>query len=382
MIPLNKPKYHPEAFENVQRVLKSGWTGLGPETAKFEEEFAEYLGAKYVVALSSGTEALRLAVAVAEPPYNSTVITTPNTFVSTNHVLRQHGLMPYFADIDPETGSISLDSVHHILRARRQYISIVMLVHYGGMPVDIEKFRSLARYYKAIIIEDCAHACGAVYKDQLVGATGTYNCFSFQAVKNLSTGDGGAISTDDEEVYTALRKMRWLGIDKSTIDRINEDKYSWEYDCPTLGYKSHMNDITAAIARGQLLHLDEDNAYRHTLVSRYHSNLLSIPEVILLKNNMISQSSNHLFVVRFKNSVVRDHVILALKKAEINYGYHYKPNYLYKPYTYCDIESRLGMDTFYYTALTLPLHLYMTQKDVDYICEVIGNGIRAYHGKI
>lgn len=371
MIPLFKPKIYEESIKNVERILRSSWIGLGPETAAFEEEFATYLKAKYVVALNSGTESLRLAVLSAKSLERPIAISTPNTFVSTNHVLIQNGLKIIFADIDPNTGGMDPNSVERILDTYGKYISLIMLVHYGGMPLDIDKFKELISYYNITLIEDCAHATGAVYKDRLIGAKGTYNCFSFHAVKNLSMGDGGALVTDNARVYNEIKQNRWLGIDKSTIDRISNKRYTWDYDCLTLGYKSHMNDIMAAIGRGQLLHIGEDNAYRARLVDRYCDNLFFMGGVMPLKRRTSAISSNHLFVVKFDNVRLREKVIDKFEEKDIGYGFHYKPNYLYKPYKECFVESTKGMTEFYQTALTLPLHLYLTIDDVDRICEVI-----------
>jgi len=372
MIQLNKPVYHPEAYENVKRVLDSGWTGLGPETAKFEEEFANYIGAKYAIGLSSGTEALRLALEAADPTEGSYAITTPNTFVSTNHVLLQKKLVPLFADIDAGTGSIDVNSVIKLIDKHEDKIKTLMVVHYGGNPADIGHLRKIAEHYKLILIEDCAHACGATFHDEMIGSRGKYNCFSFHAVKNLSMGDGGAITTDSEEVYNKVRQLRWLGIDKGTADRTTGTSYSWDYDCPIVGFKSHMNDITAAIGRGQLLHLDEDNAHRAELVDRYYSNILYMNRIdIVNKKRPDRVSSNHLFVVRFPNHVVKDHVMEVLKTAQIGFGYHYRPNYFYDPYTLCEVESAIGMRMFFDTALTIPLHLGMDAHDVDLVCDII-----------
>lgn len=379
MIQLNRPKYHPESYENVKRVMNDGWTGLGREVNLFEEELASYLGARYVVGLNSGTEALRLAINMANLPPNAIVVSTPNTFVSTNHVILQSHYSIMFADIDPKTGSLSIKDTKTLLKRLKGLnypVKGIMVVHYGGMPVEIDAFKELADYYKCTLFEDCAHACGAIYNDRMVGSTGRFNCFSFHAVKNLSLGDGGALVTDDEDIYKLAKKLRWLGIDQSTADRTLGDKYTWDYDVSSLGYKSHMNNIQAAIGRGQLLHLDEDNAYRAKMVDRYKSHLLFERGIELMKGPETGVSSNHLFVVRFLSSYDREKVMTALKNADIQYGYHYKPNYNYPMYRGTKWANYPGMDEFYSTALSLPMHLFLTEKDVDYICEVISGALK------
>ena len=219
MIPLAKTKIHEEAIENVVRVLRSNWPGMGPEVETFEKEFATYLGAEHAIALTSGTEALRLAVWAAQFSPGNYIITTPNTFVSSNHVLLQAGLVPIFADINPNTGSIDPDSIYRCLRWNfpiARHPQGLMLVHFAGMPCDLEEIYSIAADNDLTIIHDCAHACGAEYQHKKLGASGAYNCFSLHAVKPLAIGDGGVFTTDDEDIACMIRKGRWLGIDKST----------------------------------------------------------------------------------------------------------------------------------------------------------------------
>lgn len=374
-IQLFKPMIHPESIINVGEVLVSGWIGLGPKTKQFEHELADYLGAKYVVALNSGTEALRAAVVLSEMPRGSRVITTPNTFVSTNHVLIQHGYRPVFADIDPETGSISLDSVEDILSnaPMAKEIRGIMVVHYGGMPIDLDKLAWIAETHNLVVIEDCAHAFGATFQGKKIGAYSPFACFSFHAVKPLGIGDGGALVTNSALVDTAARKYRWLGIDKSTADRVDDKKYSWNYEVPIVGMKSHMNDIAAAIGIGQLKNFESDQVARLALVQKYREGLKNIPRVRMVSVNEPEDRTSawHLVVVQFLTPEARDEAREKLEFAGVQTGLHYKPNYLYPMYSSYLCPYRAGMEQFYETSLTLPLHLHMSIPDVEYICEVI-----------
>lgn len=376
MIQLFKPKVHEEAIQNVERVLRSGWLGLGPETEAFEKEFATYLNAKYVVGTSSGTEALRLSVVSAHLTKGSIIITTPNTFVSTGHVIIQSGFIPYFADIDLETGSLDIDSVHKALKENGIKVGGIMVVHYGGMPVDINDFKDLADKYCCELFEDAAHCSGASYRGNKVGYNSHYACFSFHAVKNLSMGDGGAIATNDSAIYNYLKQLRWLGIDKSTLERSQGGLYSWEYDCPVLGYKAHMNDIQAAIGRGQLLHLDSDNMYRMSLVNRYLTNLFFVDAVSPIGKKPWAKSANHMFVIRFKSKKDREQAMVSLSENGVQYGHHYKNNAKYTPYKQFKHGPLPNMEIWDDTALTLPLHTNMSISDVDYICDIIDKSTR------
>ena len=372
-IQLFRPLVHQQAIENVTRVLRSSWTGLGPETELFEKEFASYIGAKYAVALNSATEALRISVIIAcmldDVKPGSFVATTPNTFVSTNHVLLQNQLQPIFVDIDLNTGSIKIQNV---IEAIDKYkCGLIMLVHYAGLPADMDKWDKLSKESGIPIINDLAHACGAKYKGLKLGSWGKYNCFSFHSVKNLSIGDGGMITTDDHKVMEIARKLRWLGIDKSTNDR-SKTLYSWEYDVDMLGYKSHMDDIMAAIGRGQLLYLDEDNNKRRELVKRYRKNLYGLPINLLSDSCDGTESANHLFIVRLPDKEEKINMMSVLRANGINYGFHYKSNTAYRVYGQCAILNDIpNMRTWEETALSLPLHLGLSDSDIDSICDVI-----------
>jgi perosamine synthetase len=342
-----------EAKDNVLRVLDSGWAGMGPETEQFENEFAKYIGAKYAIATNSGTEALRLAVHIASRKTSSPyVVSTPNTFIATNAVLVQNDLYPVFTDIDYKTGNMLLSDAEIALREYN--CGILMLVHYGGIP-----------------------PVGSIYKGGRVGNDLKYACYSFHAVKNMPIGDGGMLVTNDDEVNDKARKLRWFGINKSTYQR-TDTRYSWEYDIEDCGYKGHMWDVQAAIGRGQLLHIDEWNGYRKKLVDRYRKNLADqeFPQLQDLPNHdelsvNPNRSSNHLFVVMFKDSEQRQQVMDALIKKGIQYGFHYKANYHYTSYQSFPIIGTYNMERFEQTALTLPLHLELTEEDIDVICNTI-----------
>jgi perosamine synthetase len=371
-IKLFEPHIHSDSIEMVSEVLQSGWIGLGPKVEQFENAIANYLGARHVVALNSGTEALRAAIVLSEIPYGARIITTPNTFVSTNHVIIQHGYRPVFADIDPSTGSISLDHVEEILKDSplQKEIRAIMVVHYGGMPVDLYRLYWLAESHGLEVIEDCAHAFGAEYDGFKVGSKSQFACFSFHAVKPLGIGDGGALVTNSHQVADTARQWRWLGINKSTIDRTKHDKYSWDYEVPIVGMKSHMNDIMAAIGLGQLKHFEEDQGIRRMLVQRYKDNFENNDRLFVVPPNG-EGSAWHLMVVQFGDTETRDEVRMKLESNGVQTGLHYKPNYLYPMYSSYACTSKLGMETFYNTSLTLPLHLNMSIDDVDYICNII-----------
>lgn len=369
MIQLLKPKIHEYSIRLVDRVLRSGWLGLGHMVENFESRVGYYLNAQHVIAMNSGTDALRCAVALCEAPQGSVFITTANTFVSTNHVILEAGYRPYFADINPHDGMVDPDSVERILK-KEMDVGGIMIVHYGGMPCDMDAINGLSNEYGIPVIEDAAHAFGAEYHGMKVGGGETkLGCFSLHAVKPLCVGDGGLLTTNSAEIAEAARKWRWLGINKSTIDRADHTKYSWDYEVEMLGHKSHMNDITAAIGIGQLQNYPEDALIREQLVSLYRSRLEDVEPLDLYTDR---KSSNHLMVVLCDGKAHRAKVVGKLGEKDIQTGLHYKPNYLYDLYKSIPRDNGcVGNQEFYDRALTLPLHLGMRGADVELIAEVI-----------
>ncbi len=239
-IPLFRPLISPEAIDAAADVLRSGWLGLGPRTAAFEKAFAAYVGAPYCVALNSCTSGLHLALHVLNLPEDSEVITTPISFVSTNHAILYARCRPVFADVHPDTGNLDIASAASKITDRTKAI---IAVHIGGYPCDLDELYALAHSRGLHVVEDCAHACGAAYKGKPIGSHGDLHAFSFHAVKNLPMGDGGALVVQNEELDARLRRLRWLGIDKDTYRRTSAESYSWNYDVPEVGFKYHMNDI-------------------------------------------------------------------------------------------------------------------------------------------
>jgi len=365
MIQLFKPYVSEEAIASVCDVLRSGWIGLGPKTEEFEKRFAEYVGCKYAVGVNSATAALHLALIVAGVGAGDEVLTTPMTFVSTNHAILYQQAEPVFVDVEEGTLNIDLDKAEELVTPRTKAI---IAVHYGGNPVNISRLYQFAEKHGLKVIEDAAHACGASFQGRKVGSFGL-TCFSFHAVKNLPTGDGGMVTTEDQEVYQHLLRLRWVGIDKTTFER-NAGKYQWEYDVKELGYKYHINDIASAMGIEHLRMLDTWNERRQEIVTNYRALLSDIPREILSFTDQASdvQSSNHLCVIRVKN---RDTVVDELKKRNIGVGVHYKPNHLYETYRNCRRGDLSVAEKVYGEVISLPLHLQLSDADVAEVCQAL-----------
>ena len=367
MIPVFKPSYGEEEFESVREVLKSGWIGLGPKTQEFEERFAAFLRISFAVAVNSATAALHLSLKVAGVEGHE-VITTPMTFISTSHAILYNGGIPVFADIEPDTLNMDPEDVKRKITERTRAI---VVVHYGGHACDMDQILTMARENKLKVIEDAAHACGGKFRGQMLGALGDFGCFSFHAVKNLATGDGGMITTNDEEANSRLRKLRWVGISRSTWDRSERKSYSWEYDVEELGFKYHMNDITAALGLVQLAKLEQTNARRRYLAERYTRLLNDIKWIEMPIEKDYTRSAWHNYVIKVANPADRDYLMEHLKEHGISTGMHYIPNHLYQMYRPY-VKGKLPVtESVWKKLITLPLFPDLTDEQQDTIVDTI-----------
>ncbi len=360
MIKLFHPYIPEEFFPKVEEILKSGWIGQGPVVDAFEKAFAKYTHAKYAVMTNSATSALNLAVKVSGVGPGDEVLTTSMTFVSTNHAILNAGATPVFVDIDPKTLLMDLSLVRAKVTSRTKAI---MAVHYAGNTFDMPKLYELANEFGLKVIEDAAHACGSRYDDRPIGGFGL-TCFSFHAVKNLPVGDGGMVTTNDEEEYSTGRSMTWLGMYKTTFAR-STGKYKWEYDVPIVGYKYHSNDIAASLGVQGLEKLDEWNYERFLLAQKYK---LSLPDINFIWRTPKVNSSNHLCVIRVAD---RDALHDRLAENNIETGVHYKPNHLYPMYQQYDVGDLVETEKAYKEILSLPMHLKLFDNDISYITGTI-----------
>ena len=371
-IPLFKPHVNPKALKGLADIFESGWTGLGPKTEEFEEAFCEYTGAKYAVAVNSCTAALHLALICAGSRDEETVISTPMTFVSSNEAIKYTGAYVDFADVCSETLSMDPKSLQKMCEDQGPP-KVVVVVHYGGSPAEIDSFSSLQDQYGFEIVWDCAHAMGASHRDRKLGSFEKFACFSFHAVKNLGIGDGGMIATNDQEVYERLKRLRWMGVDSSTYERSSNGKYKWLYSVDELGYKYHMNDIMATIALAQLKDLEWQNErrrdlalqYQHFLVDQWASNG-DLQIVNPYKSDR--ENAQHLFVIRVKKGA-RDGLHNYLAKRGITTGVHYYPNHLYKMF-YGQYQCQQACLAFE-EILSLPMYWQMETEEQTYVCEAI-----------
>jgi len=348
----------------VRDVMASGWVGLGPKTAEFEKRFAEYLGVKHAVALNSGTAALHLAMIVAGLGKGDEVISTPLTFVSTNHAILYVGATPVFADVEEATGNIDPESVRRLVTPKTKAL---VIVHYGGRPCKMDPLEAIAREHSLTLIEDAAHGCGGEHRGRKLGAIGQFGCFSFHAVKNLATGEGGMIVTDDDAAAARLRKLRWLGISKDTWSRESKTQYSWYYTVEEVGFKCHLNDIPSAIGLVQLARLDEMNARRTQWAGRYDE---ALKDLAWIQRPVVEPNTRpdwHNYVIQTDH---RDGLNAYMAERGIATGVHYIPNNHYDMYKKCKGKTPVA-ERIWKRLLTLPLYPDLTEEDFGRIITAI-----------
>lgn len=365
IIPVFKPSLSDDEIEAVTRVLKSGWWGLGPETALFEKEFKEFAGSAYAVGAITGTAALHLAMVLLDLAEGDEVIVPTITFVSTAHVVKYCGGRPVFADVLPDTLCIDPEDVRRKITPRTKAI---IPVHYGGHPCDMDELGVIAEETGITIIEDAAHACGAAYRGTKVGGISNLTCFSFHAVKNLACGEGGMITGLDTEHEERLRRLRWMGITKDTFAREGKKGvYDWYYEVLDMGHKAHLSDIPSALGRVQLRRLDENNGRRRAVVERYQEAFADLQWLELPPEKPEVSSSWHIFHLKLDS---RDKLIRHLKDLQISPGVHYYPIHLH-PYYKSEQASCPVAEGIWKKIITLPLFPDMTNQQIDRVIDAV-----------
>ena len=363
MIQVFKPDIGQAEIDAVSDVLRSGWIGLGPKTAEFEKKFSAFCTTKYCVGVNSATAALDLSMKLLNIIPGDEVLVPTITFVSTAHAVAYNRAIPVFFDADINTLGPDFDDLKSKISKKTKAI---IIVHYGGRPIDMDRLKNLAGNIP--IVEDCAHATGAQYKQQPVGSLGAIGCFSFHAVKNLSMGDGGALTMNRKDWAERAKRLRWLGIDKGTWDRTTTDKsYWWQYKVTEIGLKCHMNDISAALGLIQLQRLTDMNNRRKKIASAYMDGLKDIDEIHLPPTDDDHyHSSWHIFHIRCSR---RDELSVYLQKNGVSTGVHYTPIHTYK--CYGDQPSLPHAETVAGQLLSLPMFPTLSNENLNKIIDLI-----------
>ena len=362
-------------INEVVSVLKSDWITTGPKIKEFEDALCAYVGCKYCVAVNSGTSALDIAVQSLELPKGSEVITTPFTFVATSNAILYNGLKPVFADICSDTFNINSEDIR---RKITKDTKAIIYVDYAGQPCDIKTIQEIADEFDLYIIEDACHAIGAEYGGRKVGNFADLTIFSFHPVKHITTGEGGAVVTDDEDLYERLALLRSHGIDKDAQDRYGPDA-SWAYDMKYLGRNYRITDFQAALGISQLKKLDGFIDKRNELALRYQEILGDVDCITLPVVKVKVRHAWHLYTILLDESVDRDEFFKYMRSANIGVNLHYIPVYRHSYYVEnfgFDAEGFPVTEDVFKRIITLPMFPRMSEQQVEYVVTSISQAIK------
>ena len=360
------PHVSESAKISVMETLDSRWIGQGPKVKLFEDRFSKKFGSnRPAIAVGSGTDALHLAYILAGLQPGDEVIAPIFTCTATNIPFLYMGVKINFADIDSNTMNMDVDHVRQLMNVN---VKAIVCVHYGGLPCDMDELQTIADVWDIPIIEDAAHAVGAKYKESDIGSISDYTIFSFQAIKHITTGDGGMLILKNEELVGKAERIRWFG-----IDRDSKQAGVWENDIKEIGYKYQMTDIAAAMGIASLNEFDENSKLRKMLFRAYEEELCDCKRLkIVVSGYKDREHGAWLFTVlvdeRFTlQKKLRDHGI------ESNQVHFRNDRYsIFKEFT--DGKIFPNMDRAEDNYLVLPLHTKMTLADVKRVCNVIKLG--------
>ena len=368
-LPFSKPSIDEATIASVADTLRSGWITSGPKVAEFEKQLSAYFGGRPVRTFNSGTCTMEIALRIAGIGVGDEVITTPISWVATANVILEVGATPVFADIDPVTRNIDLDKLEAAITPRTKALIPVYL---AGRPLDMDRLYAIAARYKLRVIEDAAQAIGSRWQGKPIGSFGDFVSFSFQANKNITTSEGGALVLNNEAEATLAEKYRLQGVTRSGWDGIDVD---------VLGGKYNMTDIAAAIGLGQFSQLDKITAHRRRLAQHYFATLGADFEAktgAQLPPQDFTNTNWHLFQVVLPERITRPQFMERMKAFNIGIGFHYAPIHLFTLYRdlgfhegMFPISERVGRQI-----VSLPMFYAMTELDVERVCvamrEVLG----------
>jgi perosamine synthetase len=369
VIPVFKPAVGEEEWLALKEPIEQGFLGLGPKTLEFEQRFAEYVGAPYAVGVNSGTSALHLGFAVLDLD-GGEVITTSLTYVATNHAILYCGGVPVFADIEEDTGNIAVDEIERHITPRTRAICVV---HYGGHPCDMDPILDLAAKHGLPVLQDSAHACGSQYKGRMIGSFGPINTFSFDPVKNLATGAGGMVTLQDAATDARMRKLRWLGHSRPPGTPAEPGQMDYYHETEELGFRHHMNDLSAAIGIVQLRKLEAHNQRRREIAAQYTEGFADLEWVKPPVLKGYAATAQHKYVIRVP-AEDRDTLMLHLKSRGVGCHVHFVPSHLHPAYEAYRHEGLPVTERFWKTIVTLPLFPTLSESEIEQVIE----GVRSY----
>ena len=372
-IRLFKPCVGEEELENIKAAFSRAWLGLGPQVKEFEQKWADFIGCKEAIGVNSCTAALHLALSAYKFSPGKKVLVPVMTFAATAMAALYNNLEPVFVDIDEETLGISLEDLDK--KYDKDCVAVIP-VHFGGHPVEMDKLMNWAKSKNLKVIEDCAHTAGGEYKGKKLGTWGDIGCFSFEEKKCMTSGDGGMICSDDQELIKPLRHSRWIGINKDTWQRLSENTDSnpnvlhWYYEISDIGYKYNMNDLAASIALAQLSKLDYMNQKRRDILQKYIDGIKDLNYTKIGLPYQLENSSYHIFMLRIQE---RDKFLKYMTEIVIATGVHYMPLTMHPLFYKYKNETPVA-DRIWKEFVTLPFFPDLKNEEIEYVI----NAIRIY----
>lgn len=371
MIPYGKQSITQEDIDAVVSVLKSDFLTTGPKVAEFELAMSQYVGAKNCVAVNSGTSALDIAVGALELPPGSEIITTAFTFVASSNCILYNNHKPIFADIDPETYNISPEQVRKKITKKTKAI---VYVDYAGQPCNLRELREIADAYNLKLIEDACHALGAEYMGKKIGSSADITVFSFHPVKHITTGEGGAVTTEDEALHTKLRLLRNHGIDKTPSERGS----GYAYDMKMLGRNYRITDIQCALGVSQLKRMDALLKRREEIAELYTKELGEVRQITLPFVKQEVRHSYHLYPILVDRKIKRDMFFNLMRENGIGVNVHYIPAYRFAYYQQFRINPKDYPVTEDVSSreISIPMYPGMGDTEVHEVCDAVRDSLR------
>lgn len=379
-ISFHKPYITEEEITEVVDSLKSGWLTMGPKTVRFEEEFSRYIGAKHSIAVNSCTAALHLALKAINLQKNDEVIIPTMTFTATGEVVCYFGAKPIIVDVDRDTHNISVSEIEKAITSKTKAI---IPVHFAGQSCDMDGIMQLAKSHELKVIEDAAHSLPAWYKNTKVGTIGDMTCFSFYATKTLSTGEGGMVTTENDEWAEKIKILRLHGIAKDAWKRYSRNG-SWYYEVVEAGYKYNMTDIQAGLGIAQLKKLEWMWERRRDIAERYTDAFMSSECITCPTVKPDRISAWHLYVIKLNPEALkidRDGFIEELKQQGISTSVHFIPLHrhpFYRNSFSLDGKKFANADWIYERSISLPIYPGMTEEEITKVIETVSETAKRF----
>ncbi len=372
-VPFYRQSFGRDEILEITDTIKSGWVTSGKKVQLLEKKIAEYINVKNAVAVNSCTAAMHLLLVASGIGKGDEVVTTPYTFASTSEVILYTGAKPVYCDINYDSLNIEADTASKKITKKTK---AVLPVHIAGLPVDMGKFIKLSRSTKTKLFDDAAHAIGAEYKGKKIGSIGDGSAYSFYATKNLTTGEGGMVTTNNSRLAKKIKLLSLHAMSKAAWKRYSKGG-TWRYDLLDLGYKYNMSDLVASLGLAQFSKFEKFQEKRARVAKRYINNLSQVDELKLPLVEENSKHAWHLFLLRLKLNrlkINRDQFIHELNKRNIGTSVHFIPLFLqsfYRKHLHLNRKDFPNAYKAYKEVITLPFFPDLKPAEIDYVCDVI-----------